>query len=75
MGTNASAYERWRAVNERARARENELSRAWADFFDRRTPKPPADDLIADVQSLRRQADELLSQVIAEGKPGAPRGP
>lgn len=68
MPSNVSAYERWREVNERARAIENELNRAWSEFFDRRAPRPPTDDLIAQVQALRRQADELLNQVIAEGR-------
>lgn len=67
MQSDRTAYQRWREANAQARARENELSLAWSDYFDRRTPRPPSDELIADVQRLRSAADALLQGVIETG--------
>jgi hypothetical protein len=67
-----SAYVRWREANEAARAKENELNVAWNEFFDRRA-KPPSEELVRAVQTLRRAADQLLTEVIAAGGPVSPR--
>lgn len=68
MWKEGTLYQRWHEANERAREKENQLSRAWNDFFDRRTRTLPEDELIADVQRLRRAADELLKAMIDAGK-------
>ncbi|MFL6693825.1 MAG: hypothetical protein ACJ8GO_12790 [Ramlibacter sp.] len=59
-----SAYNRWREANERAKAKEEELSRAWIEFFDRRDGVP-SDGLIAEVAALRAYANERLKETMA----------
>lgn len=57
------AYDRWKTADQAARAREEELKRAWNLFFEHKK-NPPADELIREVALLRKQAGELLKDVV-----------
>ena len=54
----------WRQANERVRAAEEKVQKAWADFAAGRAD-PPLPELMEEVARLRREADAELSKLLA----------
>lgn len=63
MQKNAELHDAWHQANSDVRQAEELLAAAWQNFAAGRSG-PPAKELIEEVASLRREADQRLSALL-----------